>query len=462
MFKKKKKIVHHLAVSSNWKGDQGELESIVNISHLRSMTVFGKWRPFFRLHKMRLLRVLDLEDTSGLVDHHLKHIGKLLHLRYLSLRGCGDMYHLPDSLGNLRQLETLDVKGTRIIKLPKTINKLTKLQHVLAGHVGPDDDGICASISEGLPKLMRNKLGLLTVFSAGFCAACFAPHLVDLIMDTDGDHVNRRDVCTMCCCAMLPALVKGQNAGGVALPRGINKLKALHTLGTVNVSGQRKTALQDIKGFTRLRKLGVAGINRRNGQELCSAIANLRRLESLSVYSGGKQGLVGCLDGMSSPPEKLQSLKLYGTLGGCLPEWIQGLKNLVKLKLRSSQLREYTAMEVLGSLPNLVILILLEKSFEGEYWSLSFQTGSFPSLLVLQLQSLVGKVEFEQGATPKLELLRLSGSSRGDYRFCGLYSLPSLREVVLSNPGHCSEHMTEDMRRQLDENPNRPVLRMGN
>jgi Leucine-rich repeat (LRR) protein len=343
-------IVRHLAVSSNWKGDEGELESIPNMSRLRSMTVFGKWRPFFSFHEMRLLRVLDLEDTSDLVDHHLEHIGKLIHLRYLSLRRCGDIYHLPDSLGNLRQLQTLDVKGTRIIKLPKTINKLTKLQHVLAGHLGPaDDDGICASITEGLPKLMRNKLGLLTVFSAGFCAACFAPHLVDLIMDTDGDHVNRRDVCTMCCCAMLPALVKGRSAGGVALPRGINKLKALHTLGTVNVSGRRKTTLQDIKRFTRLRKLGVAGISRRNGQELCSAIVNLISLESVSVRSDGKHGLDGCLDDISIPPKKLQKLKLYGRLGR-LPAWIQGLQNLVKLKLRASQLREGDdAMQVLGS-----------------------------------------------------------------------------------------------------------------
>jgi Leucine-rich repeat (LRR) protein len=238
------------------------------MSRLRSVTVIGEWRPIFSLDKMRLLRVLDLEDTSGLVDHHLKHVGKLLHLRYLSLRGCADIYHLPDSLGNLRQLETLDVKGTRIIKLPKTINKLTKLQHVFAGYIGAEEDDTYESRYEGLPKLTRNKLGLMTVFSARFCVACWAPHLAKQIMDTDGDHVNRRDICTMYCCAVLPSLaMRHRSAGGVAVPRRISKLEALRTLGTVNVSGRRKTALQDIKGFSRLRKLGVAGINRRNGQE---------------------------------------------------------------------------------------------------------------------------------------------------------------------------------------------------
>jgi Leucine-rich repeat (LRR) protein len=419
------------------------------------MPVFGKWRPFFSFHEMRLLRVLDLEDTSDLVDHHLEHIGKLIHLRYLSLRRCGDIYHLPDSLGNLRQLETLDVKGTRIIKLPKTINKLTKLHHVLAGHVGPDDDDICEPISQGLPKLTRNKLGLVTVFSAGFCVACCAPHCMKQKMDMDGD-VNRHDVCTVCCCAMLPALATRGSTGGVAVPRDISKLKALLTLGTVNVSGRRKNALQDIKGFSRLRKLGVAGINRSNGKELCSAISHLRCLESLSVYSDGKHGLLGCLDDIVPPPENLQSLKLYGRLGR-LPDWIHRLNNLVKLKLQSSQLCEdnATAMEVLGSLPNLAILILLQNSFEGEELYLTFRSCLFPSLLVLQIQSLhvVLRVEFEPAATPKLEVLRLS--SHGDCRFYGLQHLPSIREVVLSKADR-------GVREQLAQNQNRPVLKIIN
>ncbi|XP_047056815.1 disease resistance protein PIK6-NP-like [Lolium rigidum] len=431
--------VRHLAVSNNWKGDQSELERIVDMS------------------------LLDLEHTSGLVDHHLKHIGKLIHLRYLSLRGCGDIYHLPGSLGNLRQLETLDVKGTKIINLPKTISKLTKLQHVLAGYLEAEDDGIYESISDGLPKLMRNKLGLMTVFSAGFCVACCAPYRMKQQIDIDGD-VNRRDVCTMCCCAMLPALVKPCSAGGVGVPRGINKLKSLLTLGTVNVSGRRKTTLQDIEGFTRLRKFGVAGINRSNGKELRSAITHLRRLESLSVWSDPKHCLDGCLDDIVSPPEKLQSLKLYGRLGR-LPDWIRKLENLVKLKLQSSQLLEISAaMKVLGSLPNLAILILLENSFKGDDLCFSFQAESFPSLVVLQLQCLdvVEMVLFDGGATPRLEVLRFGLSSYGGCRLRGLECLPSLKEVGISNPGRYNEYMKEDMLQQLYLNPNLPVLKMGN
>lgn len=95
-------IARHLVISSDWEGDQSEFESTVDLSRIRSLTVFGESKPFFISNKMKLLRVLDLEGVSGLYDHHLVHMGKLLHLKYLSLRGCSELYHLPDWLGNLR------------------------------------------------------------------------------------------------------------------------------------------------------------------------------------------------------------------------------------------------------------------------------------------------------------------------------------------------------------------------
>ncbi|KAM0890544.1 hypothetical protein ACQ4PT_026984 [Festuca glaucescens] len=128
------RTMRHLAINGNWKGDQSEFESIVDMTRVRSVTVFGKWKSFFISDKMSLLQVLDLEDTTGLQGHHLKHIGKLLHLRYLSLRGCLHIYHLPDSLGYLRELVTLDVRDTRIIKLPRSIVNLQKLYLTEGSH----------------------------------------------------------------------------------------------------------------------------------------------------------------------------------------------------------------------------------------------------------------------------------------------------------------------------------------
>uniref|UniRef100_A0A0D9XS84 Disease resistance R13L4/SHOC-2-like LRR domain-containing protein n=1 Tax=Leersia perrieri TaxID=77586 RepID=A0A0D9XS84_9ORYZ len=72
----------------------------------------------------RMLHVLDLEDTDDLVTHHLEHIGKLFRLKYLSLRRCNGIFKLPDSLGNLKQLETLNVRdkgGVTLVAVHKYI-----------------------------------------------------------------------------------------------------------------------------------------------------------------------------------------------------------------------------------------------------------------------------------------------------------------------------------------------------
>ncbi|KAM3336429.1 hypothetical protein ACQJBY_030438 [Aegilops geniculata] len=443
--------VRHLAVSSDWNGDQCEFENIVDLSRVRSLTIFGNWRSFYISDKMRLLRVLDLEGKWDLVDHHLQHIGKLVHLRYLSLRGHASIFHLPNSLGNLRQLHTLDISGTSIIKLPRTIIKLEKMEHILAS--GTTDARSHGNASE-------QSLLSLPFNSAYCCVECCAPRIRknEFYLD-DGAELNRRDICTVCCRNMLPYFVAGRNPGGVEVPRGIWKLKALHTLRTVDIS-MGKAVLQDIKNLTRLRKLGLTGINKRNCKELCSAIGCLSSLESLSLQSHEATGLSGCLDVRYSPPENLQSLKLRGNLGK-LPEWIQGLKNLVKLKLERSRISEHdAAIHVLGNLPHLATLRLLYDSFVGQEVRFSFRREAFLSLKVLQLHNIVDLklVGFEEGAAPKLELLQFY-DARWIGLFCGLPYLPSLKEFILEKSNLEVTRFVEHLRGQLAENQNGPVLK---
>nr|UBY07516.1 NBS-LRR disease resistance protein [Dasypyrum villosum] len=446
--------MRHLAVSSDWKGDQSEFENIVDLSRVRSLTVFGNWRPFYISDKMRLLRVLDLEGKWDLVDHHLEHIGKLVHLRYLSLREHADIFHLPNSLGNLRQLQTLDISGTSIIKLPRTIIKLAKMQHILASDTGK---------SNIFDDAYEQSLMSLPIYSACCCVSCCVPKLLaENVVFEDEAQFNRRDICTAFCCSILPYYAAGgRNPGGVEVPRGIWKLKALHTLRTIDIS-VGKTVLQDIKKLTRLRKLGFTGINKRNSQELCSAIACLSSLESLSLHSKEETGLSGCLDGVSSPPESLQSIKLIGNLVK-LPEWIQGLKNLVKLKLEESRIWEHdAAMQVLGNLPNLATLRLLPYSFVGEEVRFSFGREAFLSLKVLQLDWIknLRSVGFEEGAAPKLELLQYYGWDTPCVGlFSGLPYLPSLKEFMLHESDWRNTKFVEDLQGQLGENENKPVLK---
>jgi Leucine-rich repeat (LRR) protein len=447
----------HLAINGNWKGDRSEFESIVDMSRVRSVTVFGEWKSFYISDKMSLLRVLDLEDTTGLHDHHLKHIGKLLHLRYLSLRGCFEIYHLPDSLGKLRELLTLDVRGTKIIKLPKSIINLQKLYNLRAGRktqrysefVWPNE-GVMGYRACTVP------LSLMS--------SCLQWCVPQLTIDTDSG-LSRRDVCTRMCCSVIPAMAMLLDKHGVLVPRGIKKMKALRTLGTVNIARQGKAIMQDIKRLTQLRKLGVTGVNKENGQELCEAIADLSRLESLLIRSKGEPGLSSCLDGNFLFPEgreSLQSLQRlkFGNLVK-LPEWIQKLKNLVKLKLRGCGISNHgDAMQVLGKLPNLASLHLLKRSFkreEDKEVHLSFCPETFQSLVVLEVApgSFVDSVNFEGQATPKLELLSVYLSRGGSSSsLSGLLTLSALKEVMVSQ-----DFSIEYVRDELAPHPNHPVVR---
>uniref|UniRef100_K3YFW4 NB-ARC domain-containing protein n=1 Tax=Setaria italica TaxID=4555 RepID=K3YFW4_SETIT len=142
--------VRHLTINSNWEGDKRDFESMVDMNRIRSLTVFGKWRPFFISNKMSLLRILDLENIDYLYDRHLEQIGKLHHLQYLSLRRCNSIFRLPDSLGNLKQLQTLDIKQTSIRNLPKTIINLRKLHYI---HATIDYSIILGCSTSGFRKL---------------------------------------------------------------------------------------------------------------------------------------------------------------------------------------------------------------------------------------------------------------------------------------------------------------------
>ena len=100
-----------------------------------------------------------------------------------------------------------------------------------------------------------------------------------------------------------------------------------------------------------------------------------------------------------------------------------------KLQLRYTKLHQ-GAIEVVGKLPNLVILSMWWQSFNGE--ELVFKRESFGSLVLLELHWIKGVpfVRFGEGTMPKLELLRIDGWE--DLReLRGLRSLPKLKEIQL-------------------------------
>ncbi|KAG2585401.1 hypothetical protein PVAP13_6KG178401 [Panicum virgatum] len=377
-------IVRHLVISTNWEGDKSEFESAVDLSRIRSLTVFGKWRSFFISKKMRFLRVLDLEGTSsGLVDHHLEHIGRLRHLRYLSLRRCNTIFHLPDSIGNLTQLQALDLASTKIWKLPKTITKLRKLQYLRVTGPGNSDNDMQEQMFEILPKVSRNWSCFHFLMLLGFCVVCCAPQILD-------ENFNRRDV--WCLHVFLVRCVPciDEHAAFNSHAKRDQETKIPAYIGFCKYCCQQGNP-RGLKNACPVTEVSCDWHQQGKwpGVLFCSVVANLNCLESLLVQSNGIPGLRGCLDGLTAAPKNLQSLRLYGNLVE-LPGWVGELQNLVKLRLRSSRILEHqTALQVLGKLPNLVSLCLWSESFQGEDLHFTFHPEAFPSLMVLELNGIV-------------------------------------------------------------------------
>jgi hypothetical protein len=253
------------------------------------------------------------------------------------------------------------------------------------------------------------------------------------------------------------------------MPRGVGNLKALRTLGQVDIRNGKE--LKEIKKLTQLRKLVVGGINKKNCQEFCSTLEVLSCLESLSMSSSGNQGgSVYLSDVVFSPPNNLRTLMLGVNLGK-MPAWIMHLRNLVKLGLMCTHLTDSDgSMQVLCNLPDLASLTLDSYTFEVEGLHLDFLPEAFRSLVALHLCSAhriarggeMKSVEFKQGTAPKLEVLRFR--YRGDViindgLFSGLASLPNLKKFQLDiRSFEGKEAFVEHVWTQLAQNPNRPAL----
>ncbi|WVZ94839.1 hypothetical protein U9M48_040679 [Paspalum notatum var. saurae] len=93
--------------------------------HVRSVTIFGD--PVkTSLLPSSALRVLDLGDCWAMDDHHLSSIEKWFHLKYLRLSSVS-ITKLPEEVGGLYYLQTLDIQGTGIEEVPSSITKLRQL-----------------------------------------------------------------------------------------------------------------------------------------------------------------------------------------------------------------------------------------------------------------------------------------------------------------------------------------------
>jgi disease resistance protein RPM1 len=127
--------VRRLAVhSSNSKQRAKQVDSM-NLSHVRSLTVFESLdKVHFKSLKTRIVQVLDLQGCRGFRESHVKvsDICEMILLKYLNLRRT-DVKKLPQNIHKLKYLETLDVRETEVEQLPASIGLLERIKNILGG-----------------------------------------------------------------------------------------------------------------------------------------------------------------------------------------------------------------------------------------------------------------------------------------------------------------------------------------
>jgi len=393
--------VRHLSIDG-----RQESELSFDLSRVRSLSVFYKpIEPLASLcsPQLRMLRVLDLEHCHHrITQQDIRNIGLFHHLKYISVRKGSYIYALPKSIGRLRGLQTLDIRGSHMTKLPVEVTKLQNLRILR-----------CSSISVYKyykPSIYLPKESLVKL---------------PLLLKNYGNRDKRAEV--------VADLYNGfsscwSRSSGIRVPKGIGALKQLRVLESVDIGRSTNTAVQDLRELTRLRKLAVAGVSRRNVNKLSEALQNLPSLRSLRVDSKLDKPLPLDQLYLASSPPPLHCLKLTGQLEE-IPNWIGKLVSLVKVQLILTKLKDVELLRMLGKLPNLVCLRLILDAYIVE--ELVLHTRTFPKLGILQLGHLneLRKVTFEEGTSPKLEKIIIE-DCHSDLKICGISSLQSLEEIL--------------------------------
>ncbi|GJN10495.1 hypothetical protein PR202_ga28593 [Eleusine coracana subsp. coracana] len=242
--------------------------------------------------------------------------------------------------------------------------------------------------------------------------------------------------------------------GGVKVPRGIGNLKELQTVEVVSIKRTSIKAIKELGELSKLRKLSVItrGAAKKKCMTLCKAIQKLSSLRSLWIDARGQS--VEWIDSISSPL-LLRSLTFRGRIEDKV-DWFGNLTWLLKLCLVWTELKEGKAMEILGALPNLMLLHLLEIAYAGE--ELVFRPDTFLNLREFHIRRAIKlrEIRFEQDASPQMESIEITDCIL-ELGINGIKHLPKLKEISLSYKSEVA--MQYKLQDEMKAHPNQPVLR---
>lgn len=126
--------VRRLALQNYWCSKENGHDHLLKEMELKQLRSFATSECSAsdinkKLPSFQVLRVLETQNRNNLITEseiNLRHVGSLLHLRYLSLQKV-DSSSLPEDVGNLKLLLVLDVQYSNIRDLPESVGQMTKL-----------------------------------------------------------------------------------------------------------------------------------------------------------------------------------------------------------------------------------------------------------------------------------------------------------------------------------------------
>ncbi|XP_025799256.1 putative disease resistance RPP13-like protein 3 isoform X2 [Panicum hallii] len=413
--------IRRLSIQEDISGPAEEMVKTIKHAHIRSINIFGCNNSGLVKHASKflsnqVLRVLNIRGPRVAIDGecYLGQVKRISQMKYFGIinisfsRGCA----LPEDLEKLQHLETLDISNTYISKLPASIIQLQRLVRL---NVGPL----------------------------------------------------------------------------VQLPDGIGNLQALEELSTITLSFQSVKFIQGLSDLTNLKVLKifwmdateVRDVEGHEKEKACiSSLTKLfTRLRQFSV-EGWPDATLSFMSLCVGTPPPLQRLVLGGNLSA-VPHQISSLLNLTRLRIDLWGEVSKEGINILASLPILVSLtVFLLPGKEGESSSLpilgifhprhAIKSQGFQRLAKFTVRCWCeAALEFEPGAMPKLQRLKLVLLARCQFKYgdgglvLGLQNLAGLKYVGLLIDCEAAtsdevDSLEDDIRGAAGVHHNRPIVQV--
>ncbi|KAL1367035.1 putative disease resistance RPP13-like protein 1 [Arachis hypogaea] len=377
-------------------------ESLRTILYINDGDCFLKARatlPCDILLKNKYLRVLSFDTLNIFPDSIAK---KLIQLRYLDLSS-SDVMILPESLCNLRNLQTFKLEGClELTMLPSSLGDLINLRYL----------DLSWSSVKILPESLCNLCNLQTLMLEGCSKLTMLPNGMYNLVNLR--HLNIRGT----------PLKK--------MPKGMGKLKQLHILSKFVVGKQEDNGIQELGGLLYLHaSLEIQNLeNVIDGNEARSArIIDKKHIDELLLEWFLPSGDVMASDAQTKrdilhslqPHNGLKELRIRGYKGTIFPDWLghSSYQNMTSVSLQYC--RNCCVLPSLGQLTSLKSLRIERfdqlKSIGKEFYKNeghqhSSPIAPFPSLETLVFDGMSCWEEWslpDSEAFPQLKSLQITG-----------------------------------------------------